>query len=72
MNRKKKGSHCQSPEERACLILPVSPALSAHFFKNLGIRPSGEILIDGMDEIQDIREVPGLIERVRAIVQDCF
>jgi multimeric flavodoxin WrbA len=42
------------------------------FFKNLGIRPSGEILIDGMDEIQDIRNVPGIFERVGAIVQDCF
>jgi hypothetical protein len=46
--------------------------LTRAFFKNLGIRQSGEILIDGMDEIQDIRNIPGLIERVRAIVQDCF
>jgi len=49
----------------------VTSVISA-FFKNLGIRPSGEILIDGMDEIQDIRNVPGIFERVRAIVQDCF
>jgi multimeric flavodoxin WrbA len=49
----------------------VTSVISA-FFKNLGIRPSGEILIDSMDELRDIRNVPGLFERVRAIVQDCF
>jgi multimeric flavodoxin WrbA len=49
----------------------VTKVISA-FFKNLGIRPSGEILIDGMDELQDIRNIPGLVERIRAIVQDCF
>jgi multimeric flavodoxin WrbA len=42
------------------------------FLRNLGFIPSGEILIDGMDEIQDIRHIPGLIERVGAIVQDCL
>jgi multimeric flavodoxin WrbA len=42
------------------------------FLRNLGAIPSGQILIDGMDELQDIRNIPGLVERVRAIVQDCL
>jgi multimeric flavodoxin WrbA len=42
------------------------------FLRNLGVRPCGEILIDGMDERSDIREVPGLSDRVRAVVQDCL
>jgi len=73
----------QGEQEKKGLILSVAGRKgSSHFtcvtnvisafFKNLGIRPSGEILIDGMDEIQDIRDIPGLVERVRVIVQNCF
>jgi multimeric flavodoxin WrbA len=49
----------------------VTNVVSA-FLRNLGVRPSGEVLIDGMDEIQDIRKVPGLAEQVRTIVVTCL
>jgi multimeric flavodoxin WrbA len=49
----------------------VTNVVSA-FLRNLGVKPSGEILIDGMDELQDIRNVPGLAERVRTIVETCL
>jgi multimeric flavodoxin WrbA len=34
------------------------------FFSNLGIVPAGDILVDNMDRIQDIRKVPRIRERV--------
>ncbi len=42
------------------------------FMRNLGIEPAGEILVDGLDEIRDVRRIPGLEERVRAAVQACL
>jgi multimeric flavodoxin WrbA len=47
----------------------VTNVVSA-FLRNLGVKPSGQVLIDGMDEIQDIRNVPGLAERVRTILEN--
>ena len=42
------------------------------FMRNLGIRPAGEVLIDGMDTIRDIRDVPGIREEICHLVQDAF
>lgn len=38
------------------------------FMRNIGIVPSDEILLDGMDAFQDIRKVPGAEDRVRIAV----
>ncbi|MDD1679019.1 MAG: flavodoxin family protein [Methanomicrobiales archaeon] len=35
------------------------------YMRNLGIRPSGEVLVDGMDRVQDVRTIPSLREKVR-------
>jgi multimeric flavodoxin WrbA len=40
------------------------------FLRNLGIRPAGEILLDGMDGIRDIRKVPGVREKVGELVRE--
>jgi len=39
------------------------------FLRNLGITPVGEILIDRVDAIRDIRTIPGLEQNVREKVQ---
>lgn len=39
------------------------------FFRNLGIVPSGQILIDRVDAVRDIRTLPGLEERVKDLVR---
>jgi multimeric flavodoxin WrbA len=39
------------------------------FFGNIGIILSGEICVGGMDEIQDVRRIPGLAERVQEAVR---
>ncbi len=39
------------------------------FLAITGIEPVGRILVDGMDEIRDVRKVPGIGEQVRAAVQ---
>lgn len=39
------------------------------FFGNLKISLSGEILVGGMDEIQDVRRIQGLAERVQEAVR---
>ncbi|MDD3136399.1 MAG: flavodoxin family protein [Methanoregula sp.] len=39
------------------------------FMRNLGILPSGDILVDGMDEHRDIRRIPELKHDVQAHVQ---
>ena len=49
----------------------VRLVLSA-FLRNIGIRPSGEILIDGIDAVRDIRTLPGMEEKVRALVQQAL
>jgi multimeric flavodoxin WrbA len=38
------------------------------FMENLHITPSGDILVDGIDRLRDVRNVPGLEERIRAAV----
>lgn len=38
------------------------------FFKNCGIRPAGEILIDSVDSVKDIREIMGKREAVQKLV----
>jgi multimeric flavodoxin WrbA len=38
------------------------------YMRNLGIHPSGEVLVDRMDSFQDIRTVPGVEEQVRDAV----
>jgi multimeric flavodoxin WrbA len=39
------------------------------FLRNLGITPTGEILIDSVDAIRDIRLIPGLEQTVREKVK---
>ncbi|WAC06101.1 MAG: flavodoxin family protein [Methanoregula sp.] len=51
----------------ACVINVVAP-----FFRNIGIQPSGELLIDGVDELQDIRKNRGLEHDVRRMVHTCL
>jgi multimeric flavodoxin WrbA len=38
------------------------------FFENCGIRPAGEILIDSVDAVKDIREIPGKEKSVKDLV----
>jgi hypothetical protein len=42
------------------------------FFRNLGFAPGGQLLIDSMDEIRDIRKIPGLREQTTEIVRAAF
>lgn len=39
------------------------------FMENLGITVAGKVLVDGVDQVRDIRTIPGLEGRVRAVVQ---
>lgn len=38
------------------------------FFKNLGIEPAGQILIDSVDAVKDIRSLPGRKDEVKELV----
>ncbi len=42
------------------------------FMRNLGIMPVGELLLDGMDRVRDVRAVPGAREEVGRLVRDAF
>lgn len=42
------------------------------FMENLGIRNAGEVLVDGVDRVRDVRRVEGLEGRVRAVVRRAF
>jgi len=42
------------------------------FFRNLGITPAGEILIDRIDSVKDIRTIAGLEDTVREKVKHCL
>jgi multimeric flavodoxin WrbA len=42
------------------------------FMRNLGIMPVGELLLDGMDRVRDVRVVPGAREEVGRLVRDAF
>jgi multimeric flavodoxin WrbA len=46
----------------------VTRVISA-FLRNLGITPAGEILIDGIDAVRDIRSIPGMGDTVRKKVK---
>ena len=48
-----------------CIIKVIRP-----FLNNLGIVPSGEILIDRADAIRDIRTLAGLEDRVKELVKN--
>jgi multimeric flavodoxin WrbA len=45
----------------------VTKVVSA-FFRNLGIEPAGQVLIDSVDAIKDIRSLPGREEEVKGLV----
>ena len=49
----------------------VTRVVSASF-RNLGIVPAGEVLIDAIDEIRDVRTVKGLEGKVKDAVQGCL
>jgi multimeric flavodoxin WrbA len=42
------------------------------FMRNLGIKPSGDVLLDGMDWIQDIRKVPEVREQMHHAMAECL
>lgn len=42
------------------------------FFSLLGIGAEEPLLLDGMDEIRDVRTIPGLEERVRESVRNAL
>jgi NAD(P)H-dependent FMN reductase len=42
------------------------------YFRNLGIEPAGEILVDSVDRIRDVRTVIGLEGQVKETVQACL
>jgi len=50
-----------------CVTNVVAP-----FLRNIGIQPSGELLIDGVDELRDVRKIPGLEQDVKAMVHTCL
>jgi multimeric flavodoxin WrbA len=54
-------------ENFACVTQVISV-----FLRNLGIRPAGEILIDRIDSIRDIRTIHGLEDSVRKKVKHCL
>ena len=44
----------------------------ASFMRNLGIRIAGEVLIDRIDGIRDVRTLPGLREEIGDLVREVF
>ena len=42
------------------------------FMRNLGIQYAGDILLDGMDGVRDVRTLPGFRERIGGLVRDAF
>lgn len=51
-------------ENFACVVSVVDA-----YMRNLGIDPAEPVLFDGLDEIRDIRHIPGAEERVRSAVR---
>ncbi|OPX61946.1 MULTISPECIES: flavodoxin family protein [unclassified Methanoregula] len=47
----------------SCITKVIIP-----FFRNLGIEPAGHVLIDSMDALKDIRQIPGRVEEVKKVV----
>ena len=50
----------------------MSPSVISAFLRNLGITPAGEILIDRIDSVRDIRTIAGLEDTVRKKVKHCL
>ncbi|MCX6692582.1 MAG: hypothetical protein NTW33_11195 [Methanoregula sp.] len=44
----------------------------SRFFFNIGIRPSGELLIGWMDELRDVRRIEDMEQNVREMVHTCL
>ena len=42
------------------------------FMNIAGIRPSGEVFIDGVDRSGDIREIPGCRDRIVKMIRECL
>ena len=42
------------------------------FMRNLGIRYAGEVLLDRMDSVRDVRTLPGIREEISGLIQDAF
>ena len=51
-------------ENFTCVQKVIGP-----FMRNIGIKPRGEVLVDGTDERGDIRQIPGLEDRVRTVIR---
>lgn len=51
----------------ACVTAVVSAS-----FRNLGIVPAGEVLIDAVDEVRDVRTLAGLEGKVKDAVRECL
>ncbi len=49
----------------ACVSGVIGP-----FMRNIGIVPSGEVLIDGIDTVHDVRKLPGTEEKIRSLVRE--
>jgi len=49
-------------------FLCVKKVVSA-FLRNIGVNPVGEFLIDNLDELRDVRSIPGLKEKITNAVQ---
>jgi hypothetical protein len=49
----------------------ITRVISA-FLRNLDIIPAGEILIDRVDSVRDIRTISGMEEIVREKVKECL
>ncbi len=44
----------------------------APFMRNLGIQYAGEVLLDGMDSVRDVRTLPGIREKIGGLVRYSF
>jgi len=42
------------------------------FMRNLDIKYTGEVLLDGMDAVRDVRTLPGVREEIGDLVRDAF
>jgi multimeric flavodoxin WrbA len=54
-------------ENFTCITRVVIP-----FLRNLGIAPAGELLLDGMDRVRDVRAAVGAREEVGRLVRDAL
>ena len=51
----------------ACITGVTGP-----FMRNIGIVPSGEVLVDAMDRHRDVRNIAGTEKRVKDLVSECL